>query len=393
MRTRLLVLLALLTGAALAGAALAAAPSPSLLLQGSPLPPIPSPVVDPPSPADVAPALGRGVGAWIDRGVAVDDFGTGHAGFDREWLFGSYQMAALGYGRLAAADPDNRAAWLARMEACLDRLRDRDTRAFDTRSWNEEPFASDRGHAAWLGYTGLAFSLHRTLVPDSPYAADEARIADALAVRLAAHPLPETYPGERYPVDIAAGVGALLLHARATGGDDALPRRWLDETLPTLRDADTGLLVQAVDARGRPVDRPRGSGTFLASWFLGLAGAPEGAALYRAGRAALYDEVLGLGVMREYPADRPGAGDIDSGPIFLGYGVSPTGFAIGAAALAGDRETARSLFATAEAFGGPEDTVDDAGAPVRRYRAGGPIGDTILFAMSASDLSGPTTTR
>ena len=71
-----------------------------------------------------------------------------------------------------------------------------------------------------------------------------------------------------------------------------------------------------------------------------------------------------------------GAGDIDSGPVVLGFGVSASGFAIGASRAHGDRETFTGLYATAHLFGAP---WDEDGS--RTYATGGPIGDAILFAM------------
>lgn len=334
-------------------------------------------------------AMARGVGQHVDRGIVAPQFGTGSEHFDHEWLYGSWQMAALGYGRLAARDAEGRARWIARMEQCLDQLLGEDARAFDRGAWGVDPLATltpgapdDRGHAAWLGYTALPLVLHRSLVPDSRYSPTTDAVLAALERRIAAEPsgVPETFPGQRYPVDLAAGVGALLLDARLRGVAHPVADDWVTRVLPRLRDPATGLLHQAVDAEGRPADQPRGSGTMLAAWFLGFGAA--GADLYQSGRAALGGSVLGLGMMREYPVGREGRGDIDSGAIVLGYGVSATGFGIGAALQAGDRETAQKLFTTAEAFGGPV-TRETPEGPARAYRAGGAIGDAILFAMVA----------
>lgn len=333
-------------------------------------------------------AMARGVGRWVDEGLVAEQFGTGSAGFDREWLYGSWQMAALGYGQLAARDPANRAAWLLRMEQCLDQLLGPAARDFDRRAWGADPLATldpgpgDRGHMAYLGYTALPLVLHRALVPDSRFGPTTDRVLAALSRRLAADPtgVPETYPGQRYPVDAAAGVAALGLDARARGVHHPAARAWVDRVLPRYRDAGTGLLVQAVGPDGAPLDAPRGSGTLLAAYFLGFGDPDAAAALYGAAHARLAGGLLGLGLMREYPEGYRGHGDIDSGAIVAGYGVSATGFGIGAALQAGDRATAQALFTTAEAFGGP---VTEAGldGPERRYAGGGAIGDAILFAM------------
>ena len=325
--------------------------------------------------------LARGVTEWVDRGVGVGDFDTGHTLFDREWLFGTYQMAALGFGQHARDNPDARAADLVRMEACIDRLLDADARTFDSASWGEDPLASldgPRGHIAYLGYLDLVLSLHRTLVPDSRYADLNDRITDALRRRLAADPtgIAETYPGERYPVDNAAAVGAIGLHARATGSDASTVAAFSAAVRARSLAPETGLLVQATRPDGTPADRPRGSGTFLAAYFLSFADPALSRDLYTAGRDAFYTNVGGFGAMREYPRGDDSPGDIDSGPLIAGYAVSSTGFALAGARQSGDTATYDALLATSELFGAPS----DAGG-VRHYAAGGPLGDAILFAM------------
>jgi hypothetical protein len=184
-------------------------------------------------------------------------------------------------------------------------------------------------------------------------------------------------------VDVASAVGAVALAARLEGAD---PSR--DEAviagLALVRsavDPQTGLLVQAIDpGTGGAADGPRGSGTFLASYFL-LAADPElSYSLYQAGRRELGGSALGFAAMRERPASAPGRGDIDSGPIVFGFGVSATGFALAGARAFGDRETFTSLYATASLFGVPS-TREDGG---KRFIAGGPLGDAILCAMATA---------
>jgi hypothetical protein len=68
--------------------------------------------------------------------------------------------------------------------------------------------------------------------------------------------------------------------------------------------------------------------------------------------------------------------DIDSGPVILGFGVSATGFAVGASRANDDRDSFVALYATAHLFGAP---FDESGS--RTFTTGGPLGDAILFAM------------
>lgn len=177
----------------------------------------------------------------------------------------------------------------------------------------------------------------------------------------------------------ASALGALALHARATNQPPSPAlRRGLEAVRSKGIDRTSGLLVQTVrliDAR--PLDAPRASGTALASYFLSFADAPTSLVLFEALKRFQFRTMLGFGGIMEYPSNhRGGRGDIDSGPVLLGIGISATGFGIGASRANDDLETFTALYATAHLFGAP---VDEDGT--RTYATGGPIGDAILFAM------------
>lgn len=351
---------------------------------------------------ELADGLAIGVGDWLDASIHADQFHTASPLFDEEWMFGTWMMAAVGFGQHAAANPDARAADLLRMEACLDVLVGEDGTRFEKRKWGVSPLADlddpARGHAAWLGYANLALAVHHEVVlsegrPDR-FADLHDRVSDALVARLKSEII-ETYPGEAYPVDNAAGFGSLGLASRtAADPERALVLSRATEAasrrlVASWRAPGTGLLLQWIHPGGaaKASGPGRGSGTFLASWFLSF-GSPSAAhALYRAGRDYLYEPLGPLGAMREYPFGDDGAGDIDSGPLIFGRGVSATAFAIGAARANGDADTARALLRTATLFGAPSEDPSgaihfrSAGAAMCGAESCGALGDAILFAM------------
>jgi hypothetical protein len=335
-------------------------------------------------------ALAATLARWTASDLAPASFATGSSRFDGEWLFATYMMSAMGFGQVALDRPDAREESLARMERCLDAMLDPRARVFDAHAWGFDALASldappgsatDRGHVAYLGYAGLALSLHRALRPSSRFTATEDAVLAALARRIEASPtgFVETYPGAVYPVDNTSALAALAVHAHATKhAPSTALRRGLDAVRARGIDPATGLLVQAVTAAdATPRDAPRASGTALAAYFLSYADEPTSRALFRSLERSQFRTVLGFGGMMEYPPGRKaGHGDIDSGPVFLGFGVSASGFAIGASRAHGDRETFTALYATAHLFGAP---LDEDGT--RTFATGGPIGDAILFAM------------
>jgi hypothetical protein len=178
---------------------------------------------------------------------------------------------------------------------------------------------------------------------------------------------------------MAAGIGSLGLHTRATGtahGD--LVRRWATRCRSSWIDPASGLLIQRVDAKtGAPLDPGRGSGTALAAYFLSFADPELSAELFSAMRRRMTGAPLGFGMAREYDAAGPGGrGDIDSGPVLLGYGVSATGFTLAGARIHGDQQLFERLYSTVDLFGAPISVEDRL-----EFVTGGPLGNALLFAM------------
>lgn len=352
-------------------------------------------------------ALATSVAKWTSEEIAPQSFATGSRRFDGEWLFGTYMMAAMGFGQVALASDDaaRRAESITRMERCLDAMLSPAARVFDRDAWSMDALASvdeppgastDRGHVAYLGYAGLALGLHRLVAGASRFDERHDAIASALSRRFAASRtgLVETYPSEVYPVDNTAALGALALHAKATR---TAPSVGLVRGLEAIRTRGvhpvSGLLAQAVDANSaEPRDPGRGSGTALASYFLAYADPALSASLYRAVRRELFRTIIGFGAVLEHPAscdDCAGRVDVDSGPLMFGFGVSATGFTIGASRVNDDRDAFGSLYATAHLFGAPFDE-----GSTRTFATGGPLGDAILFAMitapRSATLASPT---
>ncbi len=336
--------------------------------------------------------LGRGLERWVQRPLSTAAFHTSSASFDGEWLFGTYIMAALGFGQTASEHAGLRAQHLAIMADCIDRLLSPEVRAFDAARWGSDPIDSldsahdAADHVSYLGYLNLVLSLHRQLDPTSRFATLNDRITQKLERRYLATPsmMLETYPHERYPVDNAAAIGSIALHGVATHSAHPVVRRWCDWVKAHHLDPATKLLIQSVHGNGSAADAPRGSGTALAAYFLSFADRDLSASLYAA-VAKQVGSVVGFGAVREYPATiKRGQGDVDSGPIFLGYGVSASGFSLSGSRIHHDAHTFRQLYATVYLFGAPY-TSDGA----REMVTGGPIGNAILFAMLTAQPASP----
>jgi hypothetical protein len=331
---------------------------------------------------EVQRGLARTVVRQIQHGIEAQDYKTGSDLFSGEWLFGTYLMAGIGLCQLATEHPESKGEFSPTIEQCIEELLSPRVRDFDTRSWRGDALDSlekGHGHAAYLGYFNVLLGLYRELNPQNRFAGLNDHISSALEKRLAASAIGviETYPGERYPVDNAPALASIALHHRATQAGD---KARLDLLVQNFRrhavDPKTGLLYQSLAGDGRPVDRPRGSGTSLASFFLGVGRIPLGRDIFHALNRELAANVAGFGAIREYPRGIDGREDIDSGPIVFGFGCSATGFSIGGARMFGYPDLFHRLWASAVL----------AGAPIRpqgrvEFVTAGPLGNAILLAM------------
>lgn len=329
--------------------------------------------------------LARHVAQTAQSGVGIGDFRTGDKRFDGEWAFGTYMMAGTGLAQVVLQHPETTDELLPAIDTCIRQLLEPGARAFDTAAWENDALATlqeGRGHAAYLGYFNILLGLHRKLVPDSRYVALNDRISFALASRLRASKIAliETYPREVYPVDNAAVIGSIALHHENTGTDHgellaaeyaALRERYTDPV--------SGLLYQCVDAiTGEPYDKPRASGTALAAYFLSF-GIDDSLSreLYNALRLKTSVEVLGFGMVNEYPDNvNAGAGDIDSGPVLFGLSFSGTGFAMSSARIHGDEDFYVGIYRILYLVGSPYDANRK-----RNFVTGGPLGNAIMLAM------------
>jgi hypothetical protein len=333
--------------------------------------------IDPSS--DAGPDLAASLDARLRRGVQSDGFGTGAPVIDGEWLLASYAFAAVGYAQVGARHPETREANIARANFAVEQLMLPEVRRFDTALWGDDMLSclhQDAHDHVVLGYLALGLGGARLLDPNMPRAALHDEVIATLERRLARGQgaLLETYPGRAWPVDNASMYAAIGLHARATGRPvpAAVSRRiarWETDFVD-----DDGLLIQSVRPdSGAPTDTVRGSGTSLAAWLMGFVAPDTAGRLARGTRDTLGDTFLGLGVVREYRPGVDGRGDVDSGPLVLGYSISGTGFALGAARQIGDRDWAAELWSTTRLFG----------VPWRRsgFLTGGPLGNALLLAF------------
>jgi hypothetical protein len=194
----------------------------------------------------------------------------------------------------------------------------------------------------------------------------------------------EAHPGQSWPVDSLFAFEALQLHDRLYGTQYfKVFDKWV-ASVESTKDKATGLHVSFLNLDGTVRDVPRGCAL---SWSLAVLPrlAPKLAAeQWAAYKRSFFHCGFGTCVVREYPPGVERPGDVDSGPVVNGYGMSATAFALAAARANGDLETASALERLGESFGSP--VVSPAG---KRYLDGAvPMFDVLSLWVRTVPVTG-----
>jgi len=261
-----------------------------------------------------------------------------------EWGLFTLSFSTYALANLAARQPDLRAEAAATIGRAIQvALTDPIRQPFEM----GEVAAALPSSVLYLGHLNLMLGCHRQLVPSSPYRHLHDSLSAALSARFQQEPSGNltSYPHLRWLPDNTVALASLALHSRLTGSAYAgAGRRWVARAKAQWLDPKTGLLASMVDAAGRPSEEPRGSHLGWSIWFLAQVDSTFTRQQY-----ALYQRhhSTNLGVLRMYSefagSYETGAGNVDSGPLILGYGIPATAFAFADAVALGDWRNAQRL--------------------------------------------------
>ena len=203
------------------------------------------------------------------------------------------------------------------------------------------------GSVLYLGHLNLMLGCLRQLEPGTPYRPLHDSLSARLCRQLGAAPagnLP-SYPHRYWVPDNTVALASLALHSSLTGSPyQRAGARWVARARRAWLDPKTGLLASMVDAAGRPAEAPRGSHLGWSIWFLTQVDSAFARQQYQRYQAAHSTNLGVLRLYREQPGSySTGAGDVDSGPLILGYGIPATAFAFADAVALGDYHNAQRL--------------------------------------------------
>lgn len=203
------------------------------------------------------------------------------------------------------------------------------------------------GSVLYLGHLNLMLGCLRQLEPGTPYGPLHDSLSARLYRQLGASPAGNlaSYPNRYWVPDNTVALASLALHSSLTGSPyQRAGACWVARARRNWLDPATGLLVSMVDTAGQPSEEPRGSHLGWSIWFLARFDSAFARQQYQRYQAAHSTNLGVLRLYREQPGRyTTGAGDVDSGPLILGYGIPATAFALADAVALRDGRNAQRL--------------------------------------------------
>ncbi|MBF9238019.1 hypothetical protein I2I05_11500 [Hymenobacter sp. BT683] len=264
-----------------------------------------------------------------------------------EWALFSLSFSVYALTNMAERDPNFRAEAALYIETAIQKALSSEISAFSRTAASPVARLDTAGSVLYLGHLNLMLGCHRLLNPTSRYTGLHdtlSRVLHGRYQRTPSHCLP-SYPGLTWVPDNTVALASLSLHSQLTGSPyRQYCAQWVAYARQHLTDSKTGLLVSRPSTPQHGAEEPRGS---MLSWSICFL--YRFAPIFAAEQYCLYqnDFSTNLGVVQLYK-EWPGSfattsGDVDSGPLILGYGIPATAFAFGNAVALRDWRNAQRL--------------------------------------------------
>lgn len=200
----------------------------------------------------------------------------------------------------------------------------------------------------YLGHLNLMIGCYRLLSKDSTFNNLNDKISESLFRRYNETEFLnlESYPLSIWIPDNSVAIASLNLHSRNTrSGYSTLCTKWVSYLKEHYLEKDTGVLYSTINANtGKAMEQARGSMLGWSIVFIYQFDSEFAINLYKNYKAHFSQDFLLFRLFKErYNNRETSIGDIDSGPVFLGYSIPANEFALGGSILAGDYKTARKL--------------------------------------------------
>jgi len=200
----------------------------------------------------------------------------------------------------------------------------------------------------YLGHLNLMLGKYRQISGDTTFNKLNDRISFSLYKRYRESDFLnlESYPYSIWIPDNSVAMSSLNLHSKNTGSSyDSIVDDWLNFVKTKYIESETRVLYSMVNPQnGEPFEEPRGSMLGWSIMFISQFDTEFAKELYQN-----YEKNFStnLGILQPFKerhdVSKSDIGDIDSGPILLGYSIPANEFAFANSIFAGDLKTAKRI--------------------------------------------------
>ncbi|MEI7751182.1 MAG: hypothetical protein WCJ71_03730 [Candidatus Omnitrophota bacterium] len=209
----------------------------------------------------------------------------------------------------------------------------------------------------YRGHLNLMLGNYRLLSGDNRYDELHRKLTESLFRDFKASPYKnlQSYPGYCWPADNTVALASLRVYDKSFGTDYAsAAREWQRWMAEHALDRETGLM----DSRLNPWDGtsmagPRGCAMSWSLAFLKDVLPEFSKEQYKLYKKHFFSHGGGVTAIREWKRHYQGYQDVDTGPIFFGFGLAASGLGAAATKAMGDQESFIGLLRIGESIGFP----------------------------------------
>ncbi|MCA0447734.1 MAG: hypothetical protein LCH54_16040 [Bacteroidetes bacterium] len=200
----------------------------------------------------------------------------------------------------------------------------------------------------YLGHLNLMLGCHRLLDKNSKYADLNDKITESLYQRYlkSNNFCLDSYFGMSWIPDNTVALASIKIHSQNTGSHyDTICTEWIKKAKTSFIENQTNLLCSRVnDKTGRKEEEARGAMIGWSIFFIYRFDKEYAKELYEIYKDKFSTNLIVVTLFKErYHNSETSNGDIDSGPLFLGYSIPANAFAFAGAVAFKDLRTAKRL--------------------------------------------------
>jgi len=297
--------------------------------------------------------------------------------YNPEWSLFTLSFSSYAFANIATSDTSYREKASQNIDIAIQKALTPEI--YDFSGFEGFPIDENTGdHAIYLGHLNLMLGSYKKVSDNPKYNdlhTDITRHLSSSIIESQFHNI-ESYPGFIWPADNSIAVASIELYDQLNRTNYSVSNEWTTWITNNFLDEKTGLMKSQIDpSTGESLDGPRGCSLAWTVIFSDIYDEDFAKNQYDKLKRHFSTSLFGLTAFRERPfGEEQGKRDIDSGPIFLGYGTAATGIAIGAAKATGDVSIYRNLKRTSDLFS----TETETDSPLN-YNYDTPLSDAMML--------------